>query len=297
MDQDGLHQLEDQCIQEHLPACAATCPARVDVRGICLQLSKGDPTAALKILRKTIPFPGIISRICDEPCRKQCRRKDIGESIAIASLERACVEYGGNPDRSLQIPHRDNRLAVIGAGIFGLTAIYDLARKGYQVTVFEKTHQIGGSIRQSTNPDLPDEVIDRDFQIFDELGIQIEINSPVEKVSSGEDYQFIVNDRSFDAVLISSGSNSFDYAGIDTGKSGIKIDPVSYETSTQGIFCGGNAASWDSDSSRQNLNSPIYNLADGHRVATSIDRYFQRVSLTAARIKEGSYATRLFTRI
>ncbi len=84
MDQDGLHELEDQCIQEHSPACSATCPARVDVRGICSELEKENFPGALKLLRKTIPFPGIISRICDEPCREKCVRKDVGEAISIA---------------------------------------------------------------------------------------------------------------------------------------------------------------------------------------------------------------------
>ncbi len=108
MDQDGLHELENQCIQEHAPACMAACPARVDVRGICAEVEKENFPAAVKILRKSVPFPGIISRICDEPCRDKCIRKDAGESIVIASLERACVKFGGPVEKPVFLPHRDN---------------------------------------------------------------------------------------------------------------------------------------------------------------------------------------------
>jgi glutamate synthase (NADPH) small chain len=296
MDQLGLHELEDQCIQEHIPACAATCPARVDVRGICTELIKGDQPAALKILRKTIPFPGIISRICDQPCREKCIRKDVGEAIAISSLERACVDFGGNPDRSTSIPHRDSRLAVIGAGLFGLTAAYDLARKGYQITVFEKTGQLGGIIQTYGDDVLPKEVIEKDFSFLMEIGVHFVFNCSIEKITP-KDSQFEVNNELFDAVLISSGENSFTYKGVEATSSGILIDPVSYATSIEGVFSGGNAASWIDDTVRKNKNSHIFNIADGHRVATSIDRFFQHVSLTAARLKEGSYETRLFTSI
>ena len=138
MDQDSLRQLEDQCIQEHAPACMATCPARVDARAICTEVEKGDFAAGYKILRKAIPFPGIISRICDEPCRNSCIRKDVGEAIAIASLERACADFVGTPESLPVLPKRDKKLAVIGSGLCSLTVAYDLARKGYQIVVFEK---------------------------------------------------------------------------------------------------------------------------------------------------------------
>jgi glutamate synthase (NADPH/NADH) small chain len=295
MDQTGLHELEEQCIQEHNPACMATCPARVDVRGICSEIIKHDFSAALKIYRKSIPFPGIICRICDQPCRNACVRKDAGEAIAIRSLEKACVDFGIKSNLSPNLPHRDNHLAVIGAGLFSLTAAYDLARKGYQVTIFEKSSSSGGSLRTIDEKTLPTDVIQNELSFLVDLGIRFKFDSLVEKITPTDESKFNVLNSVFDAVLIGTGTNSNLFAGIDRDNDGFLIDPLTYETSLSGAFSGGGAASWRTNNLRQGLDSYIYVLADGHRVATSLDRFFQRVSLSAARIKEGGYETRLYT--
>lgn len=290
-----MHLLEEQCIQEHNPACSATCPARVDVRGICLEAEKGNFTAALKLLRKTIPFPGIISRICDQPCRNACVRKDAGGSIAIALMERACVEHGGVPVALPFIPKREKYLAVIGGGLFGLTAAIDLAKKGYQISVYEKAATIGGIIRSVPQSILPDEIIRKDFKFLLDLNIQINTNCLVEKIIPLGGGGFEILGKKFDAVLIGLGSNPHPLLDVELGKKGILIDPVSFETSFPGVFSGGRAAEFRYDKCQRNVDSPIYIVADGHRVATSIDRFFQNVSLTASRLKEGSYETKLYT--
>jgi NADPH-dependent glutamate synthase beta subunit-like oxidoreductase len=297
MDQDGLHELENQCIQEHAPACMATCPARVDVRGICAEMEKGNFPSALKILRKAIPFPGIISRICEEPCREKCIRKDAGEAIAIASLERACVDYGGSFEKPAFLPRRDNRLAVIGGGLFGLTAACDLAKKGYQVIVFEKNGELGGNILRMYENRLTLQIIQSDFDYLSAIGIQVFLNCPIEKIISGDSNKFKINGQEFDAVLLAMGANPSGLLDIEMDKDGIKIDPVTYSSNMNGVFSGGHAARGQDATVRDHIHSPIFILADGHRVATSIDRYFQNVSMTAARIKEGSYETQLFTSV
>jgi glutamate synthase (NADPH/NADH) small chain len=296
MDQTALHELEEQCIQEHNPACMATCPARVDVRGICTEINKNDFSAALKLYRKAIPFPGIISRICDQPCRKTCVRKDAGEAIAIANLERACSDFGNAPIVTSPIPHREPHLAVIGAGLFGLTTAIDLAKKGYQITVFEKNDTPGGSILNLDRHVLPLEVIRKDFSIFDELGIRLQLNIVIENINRiDEGHRFVLMDQFFDAVLISTGAESVIFPDIQYATDGLVIDSLTYETSITGIFSGGTAASWLNEPARIGTHSPVFSISDGHRAATSIDRFFQHVSLSAARVKEGSYETRLFT--
>ncbi|HEX7555229.1 MAG TPA: FAD-dependent oxidoreductase, partial [Leptolinea sp.] len=241
MDQAGLRQLEDQCIQEYAPACMATCPARVDARAICAEIAKGDFSAGLKIYRKAVPFPGIISRICDEPCRNACIRKDAGEAIAIAELERACADHGGTPEKPAVLPHRDKRLAVIGSGLCGLTAAYDMARKGYQVTVFEKADHIGGSILLIPDSILPLDIVNVDFAFLSEIGIQIELNSPVEKITPIEENLFRLKNKTFDAVFIGIGMDNSAYYDLEKNAGAIVIDPVTYATSIAGIFSGGGA--------------------------------------------------------
>jgi glutamate synthase (NADPH/NADH) small chain len=78
MEQDELRKLEDQCIQEQPPNCAAACPVHVDVRAMMAETARGNFTEAVKILKKTFPFPGIVSRVCDQPCRSVCKRNEAG---------------------------------------------------------------------------------------------------------------------------------------------------------------------------------------------------------------------------
>ena len=94
MDQKELREQENRCIQEQPPACTTACPVHVDARGMLAEITRGDFSAALKLYRKAVPFPGIISHICDQPCQATCLRKDLGGAIEIAALERACLEFG-----------------------------------------------------------------------------------------------------------------------------------------------------------------------------------------------------------
>ena len=74
MDQADLRQLEAQCIQEHAPECTAACPLHVDVRAVLAAVSRNDFDTALTTLKKRLPFPGIIGRICPQPCQAPCSR-------------------------------------------------------------------------------------------------------------------------------------------------------------------------------------------------------------------------------
>lgn len=145
MEQEELRNLENQCIQEEPPTCVAACPIHVDARAVAAAVARGDFTEAARIFKKTAPFPGIISRVCDQPCREVCRRREAGDPIAIRSLEKACLDWGGEfQTRALPLPKKDKTVAVVGAGLSGLTAALDLARKGYGVRVFEKEERVGG---------------------------------------------------------------------------------------------------------------------------------------------------------
>ena len=93
MNQQELCELENRCIQEHAPACTAACPIHVDVRSFISAVQQGDFTGGLKVLRKNMPFPGIISHLCDQPCQSVCKRGEAGDPIEVAELERACVAW------------------------------------------------------------------------------------------------------------------------------------------------------------------------------------------------------------
>jgi glutamate synthase (NADPH/NADH) small chain len=299
MDQKQLREQENRCIQEQAPACTAACPAHVDARGVAAEISKGDFAAALKLYRKAVPFPGIISRICDQPCQTICLRKDFGGSIEIAALERACLEFGNQDAEPVnRLPKKSKTVAVIGGGISGLTVAHDLARKGWGIVIFESNDRLGGGLWQSPPDLLPRDVLINDLKIIEELEIEVRLNTSVGRSGGNGHTTFLARlCDEFDAVYLAIGPHSSDIPDLQMNENGqIAIDPLTFQTSMDKVFAGGDVLRVSVNyPDRELKHSAILSLSDGRRAATSIDRYLQKVSLTASRANEGSYETRLYT--
>jgi glutamate synthase (NADPH/NADH) small chain len=281
--QRELHQLEEKCIQECAPACAAACPIHVDVRAVMAEISHGDFSAALKALKKTLPFPGVIGRVCPHPCQTVCKRIEVGEGISIATLERACADLGGPVEKPRALPRRGKRVAIVGGGLSGLTAAFDLARKGYGVVIYEASDHLGGSLWDFSEENLPRHVIHGELAIIGQVGAQVQLNAHVHRD------EFAGLRSEFDVVYFATGTSgeTFDLALDEQGR--IHVDLVTFATGQDGIFAGGNLLRGAAE------RSPIQSISDGRRAAISMDRYLQGVSLTASRINEGAYTTRLYT--
>ena len=88
MERTQSRDWENQCIQEQPPACTAACPLHVDARGMIAALARGDFAGAFALYARTVPFPRILSRICDEPCRRACKRNEVDEGILIRRRNR-----------------------------------------------------------------------------------------------------------------------------------------------------------------------------------------------------------------
>lgn len=284
MDQNELRALEARCIQEEPPPCQATCPVHVDVRALAGAVGQGDFAGGLAEFRRVVPFPQIIARICDEPCRATCTRGKAGEPIQIRELELACVRHGAvAPEQKRRLPRRSGRVAVVGGGLSGLTAAFDLSRKGYSVSVYEAADRLGGALRQTPPDDLPDDLVVAELGILTQRGVELR---PGERVSAVDPLR-----QQFDAVYVATGSGSSP-DGLSRNFAGdVAVDPVTFAAGSDGVFAGGALLRPDQPA------SPISAVADGRRAAISIDRYLQQVSLTASRTGEGSYVTRLFTSI
>lgn len=291
MNQKELRELENRCVQEHAPACTATCPIHVDVRGMLAAVQQGDFAGGLRILRKTMPFPGIISHICDQPCQAVCKRGEVGAPISIVALEKACLTFGGESDPISALPPKTKRVAVVGGGLSGMTVAYDLARKGYRVAIYEVNDHLGGRIWNIPQERLPRSVILQDVSVLESLGVEIFLNAPVGKVgSNGQRPSLARLSEQFDAVYLGTGADAGERYDLPLDAQGqVQVDPLTYMTSQDGVFAGGNFL--------QARNEAILSVMDGRRAATSIDRYLQRVSLTAARCNEGPYTTRLYTSV
>ncbi len=279
MDQQALRQMEKRCIQEEPPWCTAACPLHVDVRALAGHIGSGRWEEAWMLLRRHMPLPGILGRICDAPCQEPCKRNEAGGAIRIGALERACVQTDAPVVRIQTLPAKGKRVAVAGSGLSSLSAAWDLVRKGYAVTVFEARDRTGAPLRQLASDLLPEAVITRETARLGQLGVCFELGcNPDTPVV----YQRCLND--FDAVYLGLDAVEGHGWGLDRDADGrICIEGKSQATKRPGIFAGGQ------------LSSPVWQSAQGRWAATSIDRFLQDVSLTSGRDREGPVETRLFT--
>jgi len=199
---------------ENKPPCRLACPAGVNVQGYIALISQGKFKEAYELIREKVPFPGVLGRICHHPCEEKCNRKDFDEPLAIAALKRFVADYAANhPEEFLSSEKekeekkpretKKEKVAIIGAGPAGLTCAYDLARLGYQVTVFEAQSSPGGMMYAGIpGYRLSKEVLKREIaQMVEETGIRILLNAPIR---SKEDFQKLRRD--YQAIFIAIGA-------------------------------------------------------------------------------------------
>jgi heterodisulfide reductase subunit A len=188
------------------PPCKDACPAHIDVQGYVALIGQGNFAEALALIRRTIPFPGVIGRVCNHPCEIACNRGEYDQPIAICALKRFVADREREPAPVPTIEkHRDQTVAIIGAGPAGLTAAHDLALQGYGVTVFETLPVAGGMLAVGI-PDyrLPRDVLDTEIARIEALGVEIRLNTPV-----GDEGSPTLGElqRDYDAVFVSVGAH------------------------------------------------------------------------------------------
>ncbi|MBU2551881.1 MAG: 4Fe-4S dicluster domain-containing protein [Proteobacteria bacterium] len=279
MDQEELRRLEYQCIQDEPPWCRAACPLHVDARAFAGHMARGNWDEAWKVLRRTMPLPGILGRVCDAPCRDRCKRSEAGDPIEIGALERFCVSRPSPRQRIQPLPAKDSKVAVIGSGLSGLTAAWDLSGKGYPVEVFEPGPRPAARLLERYPGLLTEEIITAELALLERLGVAIHLDHPVDE----SDFIHACLDG-FQAVFLSLDIADPSAWGLDADGNGRTVTDLPWRmTGRPGLFAGG------ADE------SPVRRAAEGRWAATSMDRFLQNVSLTAGREKEGPYETRLHT--
>ncbi|MBN1136339.1 MAG: FAD-dependent oxidoreductase, partial [Anaerolineae bacterium] len=170
------------------PPCKDACPAHIDVQGYIALIGQGKFAESLALIRQTIPFPGVIGRVCNHPCETACNRGQYDQPISICALKRFVADWelgqGAEGQGVLNSEHvpdpKSEQVAIIGAGPAGLTAAHDLALKGYRVTIFEALPVAGGMLAVGI-PDyrLPRSVLDREIALIQALGVDIRLNTPI----------------------------------------------------------------------------------------------------------------------
>lgn len=283
MEQDNLRQWEQKCIQEEPPECTAACPIHIDARLFVKEMGRGDREGAFRVLAKTMPFPGILGRICDHPCELKCKRREVEEPIAISLLERNCVEQATGRVRVQLLPRREQKIAVIGSGLAGLTAAWDLLKKGFGITIFERDYQLGGSLRDFYESILPEKIIAGELAVLEALKGDIRCGEPLDATIFDEIC------REFDAVFIDREAVGDCALPLTrTGSGEIIADTATGATEREGVFAGGGTRS-------SGPYSPINETIQGRKGALSIERFIQKANMGAGREKDGPFQTRLFT--
>jgi formate dehydrogenase beta subunit len=194
--------------------CQNVCALHEDVPGYVALIAKGKFQEAYELIRKTNPFPSICGRVCHHPCENHCWRAEIDAPVAIDALKRFVSDYALKEGLELKIrkrPSKNKKVGIIGAGPTGLTAAHDLARMGYEVTVFD-SHTIPGGMLAVGIPNhrLPKQILNFEINHIRELGVEIKSNTTI-----GKDVSFEDSRSHFDAIFIATGAHKPVKLGID----------------------------------------------------------------------------------
>jgi NADPH-dependent glutamate synthase beta subunit-like oxidoreductase len=157
--------------------CKVNCPAHMNVQGYVRLAAKGKFEEALKLMKEDNPFPAVCGRVCDHPCESYCNRGTIDEPVAINMIKRFIADLDLKT-QNRYIPEieekKEEKIAVIGSGPAGLSCAYFLARKGYQVTVFEKNQSIGGMLLKGIpSYRLPRDLVDAEIKVIRDMGVEM----------------------------------------------------------------------------------------------------------------------------
>ncbi len=190
------------CSAFYKSPCQHACPIGMDIPAYIALLKAGRLNDAYKVLLQTNPFPGICGRVCDHKCELKCRRSTLDDAVHIKYLKRYISDHAKRPQVKPLPSHRQERIAVIGAGPSGLTAARDLTLRGYGVTVFEELPEAGGMLRWGI-PEyrLPREILRREIQDILDLGIELKCNTRV-----GRDISWDSLRNQYSAIYIAVGA-------------------------------------------------------------------------------------------
>ncbi|HEU4928821.1 MAG TPA: FAD-dependent oxidoreductase, partial [Candidatus Krumholzibacteria bacterium] len=158
---------------EHIAPCNAFCPAGNDVVTFVQTLMNEGEDAAAEVLGRTQPLASVCGRVCPAPCMIGCSRANYDGSVNIRALERWIGDHASASPKQGLPSKLQRRIAVVGSGPAGLSAAYDLARKGHRVTIFEGENKLGGVLRTGIPTyRLPRDVLDREIHTIMTLGVE-----------------------------------------------------------------------------------------------------------------------------
>ena len=221
-DEVALGYTEEQAIDEanrclnckSLP-CVAGCPVKIHIPEFISKIKEGDFEGAYQIITKSSSLPAVCGRVCPQEtqCESKCVRGIKGESVGIGRLERFVADWHNTfcTEEPVKPESNGHRVAIVGSGPSGLTCAGDLAKRGYEVTVYEALHTAGGVLVYGI-PEfrLPKKIVAKEVDTLKKLGVHIETNVVIGKTLTIDE----LFEMGYEAVFVGSGAGLPNFMGI-----------------------------------------------------------------------------------
>lgn len=200
----GLELLLSDHNADCKPPCHWKCPAHADVQGYVDAIANGDFRSSIEILRKRLPIPASLGRVCPHPCEEACRRNYVDSPVSIRNLKRFVSDWDlENGPFMPDIPHdTGKKVAIVGGGPAGLSCAYYLRLKGHSVTIYDQMPALGGMLRYGI-PEyrLPKTTLDKEIKTITDLGMDVRTNHKL-----GTEVRLDDLEKEFDAVFLGIGA-------------------------------------------------------------------------------------------
>ena len=256
----------DSCREHDIPLCAESCPFRLDILTLTERITAGRFSAAYKSYRDSVVFPGIVSEICPGYCRDACIRRDLDEALNLPLLEKSLVALTSRRQpNAYNLPRRGEKIAVIGAGISGMTFALKMASRKYDVTVFEREAQIGGHLKNLMDEDVYIKEFELQFAnekytLLLNTEASADLSTGLLTAVDGEGNTRVYDD--FDVIYIASGEGSASIPSFEKTTAFVRAGKT-------GIFWGGSLLGKDT----------MHALADGISLSALADTYIKTGNL------------------
>ncbi len=274
----ALELLFSDHVGDCLSPCHRLCPLELNVPVMLRAIRDGRLDEAAAEVRRALPLPAVLGRLCHHPCEQGCRRAAWDNPAAIRDMERFVADWdlGLQPQPACEPtaareptfadtpkPPTGKSVVIVGAGPAGLAAAHWLARQGHAVTVTDRHEQPGGSLRAVPESELPPAVLRAELERLVRLGVRFQPG-----VELGRDLTLEGLTRGFDAVLLTMGELDAAEAarmGLPAGRGGIEADPLSGRTRVAKVFAAGSAV--------RPVRQLVRAMAEGRAVAAAVHAF------------------------